>query len=214
MLSFLEYIFSSKTVLFLGFGLRDLNTNSLLYWTNKTLKNHKRKSYSITNSINEYYKKLLDQRGIIVIENSAQNFLNDLADELGINVAGVTNELEFSPKFEPFKISKGENSKMIFQFTNNLSENIQCISYRFETYFKKELLVNFKKHAFSLKVPAGETKTREFGTVNPLSAYFGNKQNSGEYLAKIFIEYEVCSESTDSEHLVKNLIGNANLIVQ
>jgi len=77
-LSYLKYIFSSKLIVFLGFGFRDLNTTSILFWVNKTLSSNSRNHYAVLKSVDKNYKKVIESRQVKVIKMDAEKFLRTI----------------------------------------------------------------------------------------------------------------------------------------
>lgn len=214
MMSFIEYIFSSKVIVFLGFGLRDLNTTSILFWLNKTLKETRTSIYSIMKPVDQFYKKVLEKRGVTVLEENAKSFLEELAQILNIDLAKKKNDLEFNSYYEPNIIARGDNSKIIFNLKNNTQEVIYCLSYRFEGYLNDVLIAQFPKHAFNQKIESNSLEIKPFKIVDPVKYYFRGKPGKGKFITKVYLEYRIGEPEDSTDAIIDIVIADAIITVK
>jgi hypothetical protein len=213
-LSYLKYIFSSKLIVFLGFGLRDLNTTNILFWINKTLHSSGRNHYAVLKSVNKNYKDVLESRNIKVIKMDAEKFLIETAKKLNIDLA-AKEEINFNAFYMPDIINFGEESNINFEFKNNTNDVIQLLSYKFEAYHNGTIIAIYAKHSFLETIQAKKEFKKNFNKVNPLQLYFSNSTIKGEFSSRIFIEYvKLNSSQNNINSNVKTIISIANLLVK
>jgi hypothetical protein len=207
--SFLEYIFSTKSIIFLGFGLKDLNTTNILFWANKTMGTGKKKNYAVFKNINKYFKKVLENRNIIVIETNANDFLKQITDKMDIDLDKKEPLLEFKTYYSNEHIKMGDETNINFDFTNNADQSIICISYQFEAYHEGNFILKYTKHAYNERIEPGSNVRKPWGVVNPLHAYFGGLLLKGLYESKVYIDYLIGDDKN-----IKTVVGSAKLIVE
>ena len=213
-LSYLKYIFSSKLIVFLGFGLRDLNTTGILFWANKTLCSNSRNHYAVLKYVDKNYKNVLKSRNIKVIKMDAVKFLTEIAEKLNIDLI-AKEEILFNAFYKPDIINFGEESTINFKLNNNTNNSVQLLSYRFEAYYNGVIIAMYKKHLFLKIIQPNAPFKKEFNKVNPLLHYFNNSTIKGEFSSRIIIEYVILNSSqNDEQEDVKTVISIANLLVK
>ncbi len=208
--SYLEYVFSSKCILFIGFGLNDINTNNILYWTRKTQRSS-RKSYAVIKNIDPLRKKVLENRGLIVVDHDGTDFLEKLAHKFFGTESLETAELIFQPRYIVNRLRRGENTQIEFNFKNNGSKEVTLLTYQFEGYHENNMVGTYKKHLYDEQpnvIPPGESLTFLFNKVNPLVAYFKSRDFIGQYESRITIEYVY-----QGEEILKAAHGKASLTI-
>lgn len=209
--SYLEYIFSSKCILFLGFGLNDINTNNILYWTRRTL-THSRKSYAVIRNLDPLRKKVLEKRGIVVIDEDVTSVLEKLALRCSNDSEREIKDLEFDLTYNHSSIRRGEKSQIVFKFMNPGIQKITLLTYQFEAYFNNELIGTYKKHIYDERpntIDGKQALINPFNKVNPLTSYFKSHDSKGNYESRVTVEYVF-----EGNEEVKIAVAKASIIIE
>jgi hypothetical protein len=119
------------------------------------------------------------------------------------------NDIEFIAYYSHESLIAGEKTNINFKFRNNTKKSIHCISYQFEGYNNGEQIAKYNRHSFNLLLKPKEEKLFPFNPVNPITDYFKNQKESGDFESKIYIEYKI-----DNLEPTKLIIGIARIRVE
>jgi formylglycine-generating enzyme required for sulfatase activity len=81
----IKYYFSTKTLLFLGYDLNDPHFLQLYSHTNQRTR-YQRRSYFVKQNPSDYEVRLWQSRNLTILNTSANDFLNELSDNVSIEL--------------------------------------------------------------------------------------------------------------------------------
>jgi hypothetical protein len=172
------------------------------------------KNFSIT-EVKRYRKKLQD-----TVSQLRKRHIQDLKKSTVIKTAKSEphiyntkeiappplNNIEFIAYYSDESLASGEKTNINFKFKNNTKKLIHCFSYQFEGYNEGELIAKYNRHSFNLLIQPEEEKVFPFNPVNPITDYFKNQKQLGDFESKVYIEYRI-----DDLDQTKLIVGIARI---